>query len=268
MSVPVLEQLRTLDGQLFQNESTLSVYLDIKAFVWTHVSSALRSDKARIGEYTQWTDDTATRMTDVLYSLRPTLEHDLQGVLETYKNLLKATEQTCVVVNRSTVSKVLQGLFRRVLAANPTLDYDIIKIDFLFREAFRMTLYHDCMIIVSAPLSVKFAPVDDTHAQDETPSPSPTEDERRERTPSPRERTPTPPPREPTPPPPREPTPTPPSSRSTTPERKPAVFVDDDKASVVSRAMDALSSLQSFKKPRVRTVIFTDDDSVSIMKRR
>lgn len=41
-----------------------------------------------------------------------------------------------------------------------------------------------------------------------------------------------------------------------------------DSASVVSRAMSALSSLSQIRKPRVRTVIFDDDDRSSRFSRK
>lgn len=159
VSPAVVEQLRVLDGHLFQDEKVLSVYLDTKSFVWTYLCSLLRSQNDP-SEQIQWKDTFAANLVNTFHNVRPSIEKDLYEVVKKQSEMLG--HQRDSVIATPHVSKYLQGIFRRILqhdsyTSRVMLEYDPIKVDFVFREAFRSCLQNDCLTLFEMQVPSKIA---------------------------------------------------------------------------------------------------------------
>ena len=149
----IIEHLRLQEGRLFQNESTLALYLDVKAVV----TEAITSNRDAPERLASLTDDETERLLDLLLSLAPrgVRDYHSKSLHECIKMVAKLLWPSHVLlVARPRVSTLLQGMLKR-LAANGTVrqyhELDPIKQDFVVREAFRRCLVNDCLIVFDGP---------------------------------------------------------------------------------------------------------------------
>ena len=229
----VLEHLRNYDGALFQNEAVLSLYLDVKAFVWTTLSTLVRSSQdvqEDSREYLAWSDDLSVKLTDAFEGIRPDATADLETCMTFYSSIIDGKPRSV-----PSVSQLLRECFTRciqshVFQSKQVLDYNVIQLDFWFREVFRLAFHHCSHSVATVPV-----PVTPKTVRIQSPPVSPRAE-----------------------------------SPVVSPRAESPVVEEDeadvevlhaDNESVVSRAMTALTSLSSsIKKPRVRTVVLNEED--------
>lgn len=153
----LLDQLRVLEGRLFQNENVLSLYLDVKATVVEHLTSLMRTAEdlpAALAELGTWPESAAAQLNAGLASLS---DADFKGhatilydAVKVYAKLLYPLD--ALLVARPKVDTLLRGMVRRLVAldcikSKTFLTFDPIKQDFVLREAFRRTLANDCIVV-------------------------------------------------------------------------------------------------------------------------
>lgn len=150
MESSVLDQLRLQEGRLFQSESVLALYLDIKA-VMNEVLCKSSLEKKEALE---------TLNEDFLSSLESTLKvlgpkgindyhnQSLNECVKLVARLLWPSEH--LLVARPLLTTLFKGLCKRITSSENYPHYhalDPIKQDYVIREAFRRTLVNDCLVV-------------------------------------------------------------------------------------------------------------------------
>lgn len=273
----ILEHMRMYDGKLFQDEIVIAFFLDCKAFLLTVLSSLQRtSDKPAeaLQDLMNWSDETQHDLVQKFSSVHVNAEASLNVIVKIYAKLLQKNG----FVAHATVSQCLRGLFKRVclecMHSFSWLNQDPLKLDFCFREMFRMTLHNDCMVCFEQEVAPKDTSNDATAValqEADQPSVDSTHEERivndLENTDDqvldakiPEDDV------------------TDESSAAPSPLpdlpmiHEPVRVQFDDSSSVVSRAVSAIASVSTaFRKPNVKTIVLTgtfdDDDGMSRVSR-
>ena len=155
MESSVMDQLRLQEGRLFQSESILALYLDLKAVVNEMLARALKDPKVK-ESMDSFDDDFCQSCVELLLLLSPKgiKDYHSQSLFECAKTtarLLWPSEN--LLIARPQMSALFQGLFKRI-CKNDAFSYyfslDPIKQDFVVREAFRRTIVNDCLTVFEA----------------------------------------------------------------------------------------------------------------------
>jgi hypothetical protein len=149
----VVEQLRLQEGRLFQNEKTLALYLDVKGVVHDKIIKALEDDS--LEALRKYDDDVADSLSECLVKLGPQgvpeyHSKSLHDCVKLASNLLWPSQ--ILVVDRPKINTLLHGVVSRLVTQDTVknkkfLNFDPIKQDFLYREAFRRCIVNDCLVI-------------------------------------------------------------------------------------------------------------------------
>lgn len=151
MEASVLDQIRLQEGRLFQSESIVALYLDVKAVINEMISR----------ETSELLCEDAVEMLKILSpkGIADYHEKSLYECLKTVARLLWPGEN--LVIARPKLNLFFKGIFRRLTDKKVYVTLDLIKQDFVIREAFRRTLVNDCLIVFEASLtSVVEEPID------------------------------------------------------------------------------------------------------------
>jgi hypothetical protein len=157
MESSVLDQLRLQEGRLFQSESVLALYLDVKAVINETFSSCESSEKR--AALSSLSDDYIQSLETMLRILAPKGVSDyhvqsLNECVKTVARLLWPTEH--LLVARPNLNLLFKGILKRITQNDNFLHFkvlDPIKQDFVIREAFRRTLVNDCLIVFPTEIS-------------------------------------------------------------------------------------------------------------------
>lgn len=156
MESSVLDQLRLQEGRLFQSESVLALYLDVKAVINETLAASESAEKR--ASLTLLNDDYLNDLETMLKILAPkgVPEYHAQSLNECVKTvarLLWPTEH--LLVARPSLSQLFKGLLKRITHNENFIHFkvlDPIKQDYVIREAFRRTLVNDCLIVFPSEL--------------------------------------------------------------------------------------------------------------------
>jgi len=155
--VHIIDQVRALEGKLFQSERLMALYLDVKAVLLQQILGYLRkaTDENSIltSEICLLNEEFVASQLKLLASLSPEGSKEfhstcLHECLKSMALLLWPTQS--VLVARPKVSTLFRGMCTRMCANDQVrtgkfLLLDPIKQDFVVREVFRRTLVNDCL---------------------------------------------------------------------------------------------------------------------------
>jgi hypothetical protein len=145
----VIDQLRVQDGKIFQNEKTLTLYVDIKRLILDNVLLAISANSLDI--MNTWTPELENHLIQSLTCREP--EKLLNDIVHDHAKLLYDNPRPLQYVKIGTLMK---GFCQRILLDPSVKNKDImtldpIKQDFVCREAYRRTLASDCMLFEPVP---------------------------------------------------------------------------------------------------------------------
>lgn len=148
----VVEQLRTLDGELFKSEVVLRMYLALKTHAIESLRGAFQSGSKDmyatvLKSYAQWTtavreeEITALKRTDSLDALW--LQVAVMYVKQSYRS--SDTDAVSVRIKTPELEEFVQAFYKWVVrapgcASGELWSQDPIRLDFAMREAFRCAL--------------------------------------------------------------------------------------------------------------------------------
>ena len=148
----VVEQLRTLDGELFKSEVVLRMYLALKTHAIESLRGAFQSGSKDmyatvLKSYAQWTsavreeEITALKRTDSLDALW--LQVAVMYVKQSYRS--SDTDAVSVRIKTPELEEFVQAFYKWVVrapgcASGELWSQDPIRLDFAIREAFRCAL--------------------------------------------------------------------------------------------------------------------------------
>ena len=152
----VIDQLRVQDGKIFQNEKTLTLYVDVKRLVLDNVLLAISANSLDIIQ--TWTPELENHLIQSLTCHNP--EQLLNDIVQDHARLLYDEPRKLKHIGLGTL---LKGFCLRILQdpsvkSKDIMTLDPIKQDFVCREAYRRTLASDCMLFEAAPEAVEAVP--------------------------------------------------------------------------------------------------------------
>lgn len=169
MESSVLDQLRLQEGRLFQSESVLALYLDVKA-VMNEVLSKSTVEKKEALE--TLSEDFLSSLESTLKVLGPKGIHDyhnqsLNECMKLVARLLWPSEH--LLVARPLLTTLFKGLCKRITSSENYAHYhalDPIKQDYVIREAFRRCLVNDCLVVFPTQLQEDIRSVESVDSMD------------------------------------------------------------------------------------------------------
>lgn len=183
MTDSILDQLRALDGHLFQNETVLVLFLDVKSCLLEPLTSTARTQSGEDwnGTMSRWTsgsDDLVDELKACMLALKKAsaggaLAHEsmLHEATKKYALLLYPSEM--LLVARPKLDTLLRGMAQRLGAMDvfknrSFFNLDPIKQDFVMRDVFRRVMSNDCVVVFEPPVAeaVAVAVTDPVAAQE------------------------------------------------------------------------------------------------------
>lgn len=162
MTDSILDQLRALDGHLFQNETVLVLFLDVKSCIVEPLTSLSRTQSSEdwnttLSSWASGSDDLVNELKESMMALKKAsttgaLAHQsmLYEASKKYALLLYPSEM--LLVARPKLETLLRGMAQRVGAMDvfknrSIFSLDPIKQDFVMRDVFRRVLCNDCVVV-------------------------------------------------------------------------------------------------------------------------